>query len=160
MLTQEDVVEVHALKRRGWSVAAIARHTGRDPKTVRRHLSGWKPTRGTAPSVLGPYRTYLEARFADDPHVFVTVLFDELCGLGFERSYPTLVREIRRLALRPACQCCRAGTKLTVELAHEPSAELQLDSRELRETPWGRHAYVLVGVQDHRLGSVASSATG
>jgi len=98
MLTQEDVVEVHALKRRGWSVAAIARHTGRDPKTVRRHLSGWKPTRGTAPSVLGPYRTYLEARFADDPHVFVTVLFDELCGLGFERSYPTLVREIRRLS--------------------------------------------------------------
>ena len=30
MLTQEDDVEIHALARRGWSVSAIARHTGRD----------------------------------------------------------------------------------------------------------------------------------
>jgi transposase len=35
MLTQEDDVEIHALARRGWSVSAIARHTGRDRKTVR-----------------------------------------------------------------------------------------------------------------------------
>jgi hypothetical protein len=28
MLTEEDDVEVHALKARGWTVAAIARHTG------------------------------------------------------------------------------------------------------------------------------------
>ena len=35
MLTEEDDVEIHALARRGWSVSAIARHTGRDRKTVR-----------------------------------------------------------------------------------------------------------------------------
>jgi len=29
MLTQEEDVEVHALRGRGWSVSAIARHTGR-----------------------------------------------------------------------------------------------------------------------------------
>jgi len=149
MLTQEDVVEIHALKRRGWSNAAIARHTGRDRKTIRRHLRGWKPTRGTEPSVLEPYRPYLEARFADDPHVFATVLARELEGLGFRRSYPTLVRELRRLALRPACSCCRAGTQLTVAIAHEPAAELQLDWLELHETPWARKAYVLVGVLSH-----------
>jgi transposase len=34
MLTLEDDVEIHALARRGWSVSAIARHTGRDRKTV------------------------------------------------------------------------------------------------------------------------------
>ena len=149
MLTQEDVVEIHALKRRGWSNAAIARHTGRDRKTIRRHLRGWKPTRGTEPSVLEPYRPYLEARFADDPHVFATVLARELEGLGFRRSYPTLVRELRRLALRPACSCCRAGTQLTVAIAHEPGEELQLDWLELHETPWARKAYVLVGVLSH-----------
>lgn len=149
MLTQEDVVEISALHRRGWSITAIARHTGRDPKTIRRHLSGWKPKRGTAPSPLEPYRTYLEARFADDPHVFATVLFDELTALGFERSYPTLVREIRKLELRPQCSCCRAGTQLTVEIPHSPAAELQLDWLELHETPWARKAYVLVGVLPH-----------
>ncbi len=40
MLTQEEDVEIHALKRRGWSIAAIARHTGRDRKTIRAYLVG------------------------------------------------------------------------------------------------------------------------
>lgn len=149
MLTQEDVVEISALRRRGWSVAAIARHTGRDRKTVRRHLAGWEPKRGTAASVLEPYRHYLEARLCDDPHLFATVLHRELTALGFDRSYPTLVREIRALALRPACQCCRSGNQFTTEIDHEPGAELQLDWLELHETPWVRKAYVLVGVLPH-----------
>ena len=45
MLTEEDDVEIHALARRGWSVSAIARHTGRDRKTVRRYLAGPPPSR-------------------------------------------------------------------------------------------------------------------
>ena len=40
MLTEEDDVEIHALARRGWSVSAIARHTGRDRKTVAKYLAG------------------------------------------------------------------------------------------------------------------------
>ena len=38
MLSREDVVEIVALHRRGWSISAIARHTGRDRKTVRAWL--------------------------------------------------------------------------------------------------------------------------
>lgn len=149
MLTQEDVVEIHALRRRGWTISKIAAHTGRDRKTIRKHLDGWESKRGSAPSPLEPYRRYLEARFADDPHVFATVLFDELAELGFDRSYPTLVREIRALALRPACACHPKGTEATAEIPHEPGAELQLDWLELAETPWGRGAYVLVGALSH-----------
>ena len=33
-------MEVHALKQRGWSISAIARHLGRDRKTVRAYLLG------------------------------------------------------------------------------------------------------------------------
>jgi transposase len=40
MLTQGEDVEVHALASRGWSVSAIARHLGRDRKTVRAYLTG------------------------------------------------------------------------------------------------------------------------
>lgn len=40
MLTQEDDVEIHALRKKGWSISAIARHTGRDRKTVRAYLEG------------------------------------------------------------------------------------------------------------------------
>ena len=150
MLTEEDDVEIHALARRGWSVSAIARHTGRDRKTIAKYLAGNGPERVPAPSCLEPYRPYLEARFVDDPHVLVSVLFDELVPLGFDRSYPTLVREVRALGLRPVCECCQVGgVKLTVGLEHEPGEELQLDWLELSETPWGVKAYVLVGALSH-----------
>jgi len=150
MLTQEDDVEIHALARRGWSKSAIARHTGRDRKTVAKYLAGNGPSREPAPSCLEPYRAYLEARFVDDPHVRASVLFEELRPLGFDRSYPTLVREIRELGLRPVCDCCKAGgVTVTVGLDHEPGEELQLDWLELSETPWGETAYVLVGVLSH-----------
>ena len=43
----------------------------------------------------------IEARFADDPHMDATVLHRELVAVGFDRSSPTLVRELRRLDLRP-----------------------------------------------------------
>ena len=150
MLTQEDDVEIHALARRGWTVSAIARHTGRDRKTVAKYLAGNGPSREPAPSCLEPYRAYLEARFVDDPHLRASVLFGELVALGFDRSYPTLVREIRELGLRPVCDCCKAGgVKVTVGLDHEPGDELQLDWLELPETPWGEKACVLVGVLSH-----------
>ncbi len=150
MLTQEDDVEIHALARKGWSKSAIARHTGRDRKTVAKYLAGNGPAREPAPSCLEPFGAYLDARFVDDPHVRASVLFGELVPLGFDRSYPTLVREIRELGLRPVCDCCRAGgVNVTVGLEHPPGEELQLDWLELTETPWGEKAYVLVGALSH-----------
>ncbi len=151
MLSQEDVVEIVALHRRGWSVSAIARHTGRDRKTVRAWLAGERDReRCRAPSPLEPFRAYVERRLGDDPHLDATVLLRELVPLGFERSYPTLTRELRRLGLRPVCEVCkRGGHRLTIELAHEPGEELQLDWLELPETPWGGPAHVLVGALSH-----------
>ena len=40
MLTQEEDIDAHALKRQGWTISAIARHLGRDRKTVRAYLNG------------------------------------------------------------------------------------------------------------------------
>jgi hypothetical protein len=146
MLTEEDDVEIHALARRGWSVSAIARHTGRDRKTVRKYLSGPLLVREPAPSCLEPFRDYLVARFVDDAHVDGTVVYREVVALGFERSYVTFVRELRRLGLRPRCEACRSGGHgATVALVHEPGEEIQWDWLELTETPWGESAYVLVG---------------
>jgi len=138
MLTREDEVEIVALHRRGWSISAIARHTGRDRKTVRAWLRGERRREARRkPSPLEPYRAYLAQRLADDPHLDATVLLRELRALGFDRSYPTLTRELRRLGLRPVCEVCkRGGHAPTVELVHEPGEELQLDWLELAETPW------------------------
>ena len=40
MLTPEEDMEIAALSKQGWSLSAIARHVGRDRKTVRGYLSG------------------------------------------------------------------------------------------------------------------------
>jgi transposase len=77
MLTQENDVEIHALARRGWWKSAIARHTGRDRKTIAKYLAGQGPTGEPAPSCLQPFRAYLEARLGDDPHVRGSVLFED-----------------------------------------------------------------------------------
>ncbi len=153
MLTEEDDVEIYALKARGWTVAAISRHTGRDPKTVRKYLrgEGARHNRRPAPSCLAPYRDYLEARFVDDPHVDATVLYRELVEAGFDRSYPTLIRELRRLELRPVCLVCehRRGRQVTVEIDHPPGEEIQWDWLELHDTPWGDPAFLLIGALSH-----------
>jgi transposase len=146
MLSEEDDVEIAALAKRGWSVSAIARHTGRDRKTVRKYLAGRKPSRERPASCVEPFGEYLAARFAEDVHVDGTVLFREVLELGFDRSYVTFVRELRLLGLRPRCEACRTGGHgLTTTLAHEPGEEIQWDWLELHETPWGAPAYVLVG---------------
>ena len=152
MLTQEDDVEIHALAARGWTKAAIARHTGRDRKTIRKYLARPRgEQRERAPSCLEPFRGYLEARFEDDPHVDATVLHRELAEAGFDRSYPTLVRELRRLELRPVCLVCqhRSGRAPTLEIEHPAGEEIQWDWLELHETPWGAPTFVLVGALSH-----------
>ena len=146
MLTEEDDVEICALARGGWSVSAIARHTGRDRKTVRKYLAGPAAQREPPASCLQPFRDYVIARFVDDAHVDGTVLYREVLDLGFDRSYVTFVRQLRLLGLRPRCEACwTGGHGVTVELAHDPGEEIQFDWLELSETPWGEPAYVLVG---------------
>jgi transposase len=153
MLTEEDDVEIHALHARGWSQSAISRHTGRDRKTIRRYLAGEGPgqNRQDAPSCLEPFRGYIAARFVDDPHLPAVTLLDELTAAGFERSYPTLVRELRRLALRPVCLVCqqRRGNAPTTEIDHPPGEEIQWDWLELSDTPWRQPAYLVVGALSH-----------
>ena len=72
MLTEEEHVEAVALHRRGWSIAAIARHLGRDRKTSRAYLRGKRTVgvrRRAVPDHFAPYVPYLAARLVEDPHV-------------------------------------------------------------------------------------------
>jgi transposase len=151
MLTQEDEVEIYALAARGWSVSAIARHTSRDRKTIRRYLHGPRSERERAPSCLEPYRAYIAARFDDDPHLLGSVLHRELADAGFDRAYTTMIGELRRLELRPICKVCahRRGRAVTTEIEHPPGEEIQWDWLELPQTPWAQPAYLLVGALSH-----------
>ena len=88
---------------------------------------------------------YVRQRLVEDPHVRATVLFGEAQRLGYGASYPTFVRRIRHGGLRPQCQACSPG-RVHADIEHPPGEEIQWDWLELRETPWGERAFVLVGV--------------
>ena len=106
MLAPEEHVEVHALRRRGWSISAIARHLGRDRKTVRSHLSGERipgQRRLAGPDPFEVVEAYVRQRLADDPHLSGTALFEEVTEIGYPQSYVTFVRKIRDRRLRPSC---------------------------------------------------------
>ncbi|HEY5785682.1 MAG TPA: hypothetical protein VIT65_12975 [Microlunatus sp.] len=97
MITREDDVDIHALRRQGWTITAIANHVGRDRKTVRNYLNGNREpgVRRRAEDPFGPFVEYVTARLVEDPHLWAVTLCDELEPLGFTASYQTLTRQIR-----------------------------------------------------------------
>jgi len=155
MLTQEEDVEIHALRRRGWSIAEIARHTGRDRKTIRAYLSGVRQVgvrRSTQSDPFDRIAGYVAQRLADDHGVWATVLFDEVAALGYDRSYPTFTRKLRERRLRPHCEAC-SGVKgrATVVIEHPSGEEIQWDWAELGICPWDptTEVFMLVGALSH-----------
>ncbi len=104
MLTWEEDVEVHALRKRGWSVSAIARHLRRDRKTIRAYLTGARAPgkrKRTLPDPFAPFIPYVTARLQEDPHVWATALYDEVIALGFSRSYQTVIFQMQILQFYP-----------------------------------------------------------
>ena len=153
MLTPGEEMEITALERRGWSISAIARHSGRDRKTVRAHLNGERNggvRERPEPDVFDRFESYVRLRLREDPHVWATTLFDEITALGFERAYPTFTRKLRERQLRPHCEpCASSNGRAHVDIDHPPGEEIQWDWLELDDTPWGAKAWVLVGALSH-----------
>ena len=93
MLTREEDIDVHALRRQGMSISAIARHLGRDRKTIRAYLAGGRVAGERKPAEADPFEAfvdYVRARLTEDPHLWAVTWFDEVAGLGYDRSYPAL----------------------------------------------------------------------
>ena len=59
MLTREDDVDAHALRRQGWTISAIARHLGHDRKTIRAYLTGGRVAGERAVSTDDPLARYV-----------------------------------------------------------------------------------------------------
>ncbi|GAB6902717.1 hypothetical protein JCM9957A_58090 [Kineosporia succinea] len=154
MLSREEDIDAQALRRRGWTISAIARHLGRDRKTIRAYLNGERePGKRKLPAGgdwFEPFATYCAARLAEDPHLWASTLFDEVQDLGFTRSYQTLTRLLRARGLRPACEpCTPAKGRPVAVIEHPPGDETQWDWVEFPNPPaswgWGKKAYLLVG---------------
>ncbi|GAA1639440.1 IS21 family transposase [Georgenia ruanii] len=157
MLTREDDIDAHALHRQGWTISAIARHLGRDRKTIRAYLAGDREPgvrKRTTADPFEPFVEYCRRRLAEDPHLWATTLFDEVVELGYTGSYPTFTRQLRTRALRPKCEACRPTKGRPVAVIEHPAGEeTQWDWVELPDPPkswgWGKNAHLLVGVLAH-----------
>jgi len=153
MLSTGEDVEAAALFKRGWKIAAIARHLDRDRGTISAYLEGRSQPgvrRSSAPDVLAPFAAYVGARFADDPHLWASALFDEVVALGYPGAYPSFARQLRLAGLRPHCEAC-SGVKgrETIEIEHPAGDETQWDWAERRRAPWGGTCYGLLGTLAH-----------
>jgi transposase len=157
LLSWEADVEIHALRARGWTVSAIARHVQADRKTVRAYLSGARTpgvrARGT-PDEFVAFVEYCRLRLADDPHLWAVTLHDEVRELGYPGGYSTFTRALRTLRLRPHCEPCAASKgRDHAIIDHPPGVETQWDWVELPDPPrsWGAgsHAHLLVGALSH-----------
>src|SRR5919202_5941071 len=87
VVTLGELVMILDLARQGLTVAAIARRTGHDRKTVRKYIArGLEPpaykARGASPSLLQPFEAYLRERVARFPELTGRRLWRELRGLG------------------------------------------------------------------------------
>ncbi|TFC82749.1 transposase [Cryobacterium sp. TmT2-59] len=158
MLSEEDDVDIHALKRQGMTISEIARRTDHDRKTIRAYLAGQRTPgvrQRAAPDPFDAFIDYVTARLTEDPHLWAATLLDELVPLGFEGSYQTLTRQIRDRSLRPACTACAHVTRRpNAIIEHPPGEETQFDWVELPDAPAGwafptKRAFVLVGSLAH-----------
>ena len=153
MLTQEDDVEIHALAARGWTKAAIARHTGRDRKTISKYLARPRGEQQGAGSRAAWSRSAAIWRRGSRT---IRTSTRRCCTAsssmpGSIASYPTLVRELRRLELRPVCLVCqhRRGRHRRSRSSTRPARRSSGTGWSCTETPWGEPAYVLVGALSH-----------
>ena len=97
------ILDLHRL---GLSVTAIARRTGRDPKTVRKYIEcgleppTYGPRQVGRPNKLAPYLDYLRERVVAFPELTATRLTRELRERGYSGAYTAVKRFVA--AIRPS----------------------------------------------------------
>lgn len=100
VLRGADVIEIQHLKRQGLSISEIAAQTGFNRRTIRKYLTAPQVStygpRAPRPSVVEPFRSYLEPRLAQGAWNAV-VLFQEIQARGYTGSYSALKRFLRPL---------------------------------------------------------------
>lgn len=97
------------MHRQGWTISAIVRHLGRDRKTVWAYLNGREAgvRERSLPDPFERFVPYWEQRLSEDPHLWVSTWYGELLELGYDRSDPTMTRQVRDRGLRPVCESYR-----------------------------------------------------
>jgi transposase len=105
MIQLGELVVILDLHRQGLSISAIARRTGRDPKTIRKYVARglepptYGPRSAGRPSKLAPYLDYLRERIAAFGELSAVRLTREIRERGYTGAYTAVKRFVA--AIRP-----------------------------------------------------------
>src|ERR1700746_4125497 len=98
MIQLGDLIVILDLHRQGLSISAIARRTGRAPKTIRKYIArgleppAYGPRQAGRPIKLAPYLDYLRERIAAFPDLSAVRLTRELRERGYSGAYTAVKR--------------------------------------------------------------------
>src|SRR5712691_7727474 len=101
MVQLGELMMILELHRQGLSVTAIARRTGRDPKTVRKYIERgveapvYGPRSVGRPSKLAPFMGFLRERVVAFPDLSAARLTREIRELGYAGAYTATSSEQR-----------------------------------------------------------------
>src|SRR5262249_18810928 len=124
MLEAEDWMDIHALRREGHSVKAIARLSGFSRNTVRRQLRQAAPSlpaKVQRPSQLDAYKVFLDKRMGECSLSAVRLLA-EIRAMGYNGSIDVLRRYLHSLRGER-----RKKSRLTVRFETPPGKQAQVD---------------------------------
>jgi transposase len=128
LISEEELMDVRALARQGYTYAEIGRLLGRDWRTVKRYLqTGEQPVyrRRRMPSMLDEFKPLIDQWLAATPRLLATRVHQDLVrDYGFEGSYNTVRRYVERSRPRPATRSeerfeTAPGHQAQVDWSHE-----------------------------------------
>ena len=105
MVRLGELMMILELHRQGVSITAIARQTGRDPKTIRKYIERgieapvYGPRQVERPSKIAPYLDYLRDRASAFPDLTAARLTREIRDMGYVGAYTAVKRYLA--AIRP-----------------------------------------------------------
>jgi transposase len=101
LIDEEELMDIRALHKQGYTYAEIGRLLGRDWRTVKRYLtSGVQPVyrRKQLPSKLDPFKPVIEGWLEKEPRLTAKRIHQDLVrDYGFAGSYPIVRRHVEGL---------------------------------------------------------------
>src|SRR5471030_1563184 len=100
MVQLGELMMILELHRQGLSVTAIARRTGRDPKTVRKYIErgveapAYGPRAAGRPNKLAPFVDFLRERVTAFPDLSAVRLTREIREVGYSGAYTAVKRHL------------------------------------------------------------------
>jgi transposase len=128
VISEEELMDIRALARQGYTYAEIGRMLGRDWRTVKRYIEeGAQPAyrRGRMPSMLDEFKPLIDQWLAAQPRLLATRVHQDLVrDYGFCGSYNTVRRYVERSRPKPERRSeerfeTRPGYQAQVDWSHE-----------------------------------------